>query len=231
MAEQELELEVRLRAVTGMLDAQVPAFDVARLRRVGRQRARRTIIALVCVVVVGVAAAPAAVSSLRQLFEVEPVPGLGPLEPGVAAPFAGRRVPLDVARASSAFPVRTIGSLGAPDEARVRDDIAGGLVTVVYGGGAIRLAQWRTTDVDARIAIVPAEGHARDVTVGVLPALWIEGTARGTFTLVGADGTVHRESFEVGGGVLLWKDDGMTFLLQGVGSTTQATSLAADSGP
>jgi hypothetical protein len=42
---------------------------------------------------------------------------------------------------------------------------------------------------------------------------------------------VHRESFEVGGGVLLWKDDGMTFLLQGVGSTTEATSLAAESGP
>ena len=48
--------------------------------------------------------------------------------------------------------------------------------------------------------------------------MWIEGAARGTFTLIGADGAVHRESFEVGPGALLWSDDGMAFLLQGLGS-------------
>lgn len=80
----------------------------------------------------------------------------------------------------------------------------------------------------ARIALVPVSGAAEDVTIGDLPALWIEGTARGTFTLIGADGEVHRESFEVGTGVLLWNDGAMTFLLQGAGSKAEAMRLSAE---
>ena len=83
----------------------------------------------------------------------------------------------------------------------------------------------------ARIALVPVSGTAEDVTVGDLPALWIEGAARGTFTLIGADATVHRESFEVGPGALLWRDDGMTFLLQGAGSKADAIRLAGEVDP
>ena len=129
------------------------------------------------------------------------------------------------------FRVRMISSLGAPDDARVRDDITGGMVTIAYGGERILLTQWRTTDVRARITLVPVQGAAEDVTVGDLPALWIEGTARGTFTLIGADGEVHRESFEVGSGVLLWNDDAMTFLLQGAGSKAEAMRLATELDP
>lgn len=58
--------------------------------------------------------------------------------------------------------------------------------------------------------------------------MWIEGDARGTFTLVGADGAVHRESFEISPGALLWRKDGMTFLLQGSESKDGATRLAAE---
>ena len=53
------------------------------------------------------------------------------------------------------------------------------------------------------------------------------GAARGTFTLVGADGTVHREAFEVSPGALLWQRAGMAFLLQGAGSRENAVRLAA----
>ena len=173
------------------------------------------------------AAAPAAVSALRHLFDVDEVPALGPLAPDVAPPFEGRLVPVDAVQAAAPFRVRTITSLGAPDAAHVRDDIAGGMVTLTYGGGRILLTQWRATDVHARIAVVPVSGTAEDVTVGGLPALWIEGTARGTFTLVGADGAIHRESFEVSPGVLLWNDDGMAFLLQGAGPKADAIQLAA----
>jgi hypothetical protein len=84
------------------------------------------------------------------------------------------------------------------------------MVTLVYG--PLVLTQWRTRDVDARIAIVPGSGAAEDVAVGDLPALGIGGTARGTLTLIGADAAVHRESFDVGSGVLLWKAGEMTFL-------------------
>ena len=221
------ELELRLRAVVRELEARAPAFDTGRLRA-ARARRRGTAVALVAVVALAaVTASPTAVSALRDLFDVDEVQELGPLAPGVAPPFAGRRVPVDAVGVSVPFPVRAISSLGAPDEARVRDDIAGGLVTLAYEGGRIRLSQWRASDVQARIALVPVSGVADDVVVGALPALWIEGTARGTFSLIGADGAVHRESFDIGAGALLWNDRGTTFLLQGAGSRVEAISLAS----
>jgi hypothetical protein len=81
--------------------------------------------------------------------------------------------------------------------------------------------------VDARIALVPAEGAAEDVVIGDVPALWIEGSARGTFTLTGADGTTHREAFEASPGVLLWRAGGRELLLQGASSREEALRLAA----
>jgi hypothetical protein len=230
MAEHELELELRLRAVARDLDARAPGFDYRLLRAAPRPRMRRPVVALVCVVaLIGAAASPAGIAALRTLFDVDTVRELGPLAPGVAPPFAGRSVPVESIHASVPFPVRTLSSLGAPADARVRDDISGGLATLVYAGG-IRLTQWRTIDVHARIALVPVDGIAEELSVGALPALWIQGTARGTFTLVGADGAVHRESFDIGAGVLMWKQDGMTFLLQGVSSKPDAVSLAAGIG-
>jgi hypothetical protein len=228
----ECELELRLRAAARALDAQAPAFDLGLLRSVPRRRLRRRVVAFACVVaLVGVAAVPAAVSAFQHLFDVDEVSELGPLAPGVAPPFPGRSVPVDAVQASVPFRVRMISSLGAPDDARVRDDITGGMVTVAYGGGTILLTQWRTTDVAPRVTLVPVRGAAEDVTIGDLPALWIEGTARGTFTLIGADGAVHRESFEVGSGALLWKVDAMTFLLQGAGSKAEALRLSAEVDP
>jgi hypothetical protein len=222
----ERDLEGRLRAAANALDAEAPAFDVRRLPAARGSSARRTIVAVACALLVGAAVSPAAVSSLWRLVEVESVQELGPLGAGVAPAFAGRSVSLDAARMSATFPVRTIPSLGAPHGALVRDDVAGGLVTVVYEGGRLRLSQWRTTDVHARVTLVPEAGRAVDVTVGGLPALWVEGTARGTFTLVGADGAVHREAFEVAR-ALLWEDEGTTLLLQGERSREDALALAA----
>ena len=221
----EHELELRLQAAARALDADAPSFDPARLRRAPRRRLRTTAVAFVAVAALGVAAAPGAISGLRSLFGVDEVTELGPVPHGVAAPFEGRQVSPEAVAELSPFPVRLISSLGAPDAAYVRDDIAGGMVTIRYG--QMLLTQWREADVDARIEIVPASGVAEDVEVGSLPALWIEGTARGTFTLVGADGTIHRERFDVGAGALLWKADGMAFLLQGAGPKDEATSIAA----
>jgi hypothetical protein len=227
MAEHELDL--RLRAVARELDADAPAFDLGLLSVAPPRRIRGRVVALVCIVALAaVAGAPAAISALQQLFDVDEVPELGPLAPGVAPPYAGRLVPVDAVQASVPFRVRMISSLGTPNSAHVRDDIAGGMATIAYRDGRILLTQWRTTDVQARIAIAPVDGSAEEVTAGGLPALWIEGTARGTFTLVGADGAVHRESFDVGAGVLLWKQFGMTLLLQGAGSRVEAIKLAAE---
>ena len=170
--------------------------------------------------------APAAVSALGDLFRVDSVPELGPVS-DVALPYQGRRVSLNEARATVPFQVRTIPSLGTPDAAYVRDDVMGGMVTLAYDGGQTLLTQWPSSDVDARVAIVPAYGTAEEVTVGSVRGLWIAGAARGTFTLVGADGTVHRELFDVAEGALLWRDDGLAFLLQGAATKATAAELAA----
>jgi hypothetical protein len=227
----ERELEVRLLAVARTLDAHAPAFDPRALGAAPRRRIRARVVALAAVVALaGVATAPAALSGLRHLFGVDEVSELGPLAPGVAPPFEGRRVPVDAVRTAAPFRVRLIASLGAPTAAHVRDDIAGGMVTITYEGGRIRLTQWRAGDVSARIAVVPVSSTAEDVTVRGLAALWIEGTARGTFTLVGADGTVHHEALDVSPGALLWNEAGIAFLLQGAGTKADAIRLASDRG-
>jgi len=224
----ERELEQRLVATARLLDGETPAFDLARLGGRPRRQFRRSVVIIACVVALLCAiAAPVAVSAFEALFDVDRVPALRPAEPGVTPPYAGRSVPVDQLRFNVPFRVRMISSLGTPDEARVRDDIAGGMSTVVYKDEGLLLSQWRTADIQPRIALVPDAGHAEDVKVGRHPGLWIDGSARGTFVLTGADGTIHRERFEVGSGALLWHADGMTFLLQGADSRSAAIGLAA----
>jgi hypothetical protein len=221
------ELDRRLESVAHLLDAAAPAFDAAALASPPRRPWRRTVVLAVGVLaLVATAAAPATVSMLRDVFQVESVAELGPA-PTVAPPFAGRQVATDSLGGAVPFRVRSIASLGAPQAAYARDDVAGGMATLVYGPKL--LTQWRVVDVQAGVEIVPASGTAEDVTVGAerLPALWIEGAARGTFTVVGADGAVHHERFEIGDGALVWRDGAMAFLLQGTGSRAEAIDLAA----
>ena len=106
------------------------------------------------------------------------------------------------------------------------------MVTIAYGGGRVLLTQWRTALTCTRASrSFPCQRHrgGRPRSETCRPS-GSEGSARGTFTLIGADGAVHRESFDVAAGVLLWKEDEMTFLLQGAGSSLEATSLAAEVG-
>ena len=161
------EVELRLLEVARELDRRAPTFDATRLRSAPRGR-RSRLVPLVCAVALAaVAAAPTAISSFQRLFDVDEVPELGPLEPGVTPPYAGRAVPVETVQAAAPFHVLTISSLGTPDAARVRDDVAGGMVTLVYG--RMLLTQWRATDVDADIALVPAEGAVEDVASVTCP--------------------------------------------------------------
>ncbi len=224
------ELERRLQAVAAALDAEAPAFDPAILRARSRPRLRATLVALaVAAALLGVVAAPAAVSALRDLFSVESVPELGPVPTGVAPPYGGRLTTLGEARTTVPFRLRTIRSLAAPESAFVRDDIVGGMVTLPYG--STLLTQWRADDVHAHVAFVPAAGTADEVTIGSRRAVWVAGTARATLTLVGADGAVHRELVEVSDGTLFWEDGQIVLLLQGVGDKADAIRLAEHVGP
>ena len=227
----EHELDLRLRAVARTLDADAPPFDVATLRVRPRRRARHALLVLAaCAALAGIAAAPAAISALRDLFDVELVPELT-VAPDEVGPYLGPPVPFEVAQTSVAFRVRTIPSLGTPDGYHMRPDIKGGMVTVAYGREGISLSQWQAADVGTRISVVPAGGTADEVAVGGLSALWIAGTARGLFSVIGADGAVHKELFDVAEGALLWESDGVAFLLQGAGTRDGAARLAADVTP
>jgi hypothetical protein len=226
----EHELELRLRAAACAIDAETPAFDASVLRGTSSRPGRRRFVALAAALAIfGAAAAPAAVSGLRSLFGVEKVEKLGPIPADVVAPlplFEARSITLDDLD-KVPFAVHMLPSAGRPTSAYVRDDIAGGMVTLAYGD-ALLLTQWPDKRIDARITIVPTSGTAENVKIGKLLGLWIEGTSRGVFTLIGADGTVHKERFDVEKGALLWKRDGVALLLQGAGSEVRATKLAAE---
>ena len=216
MAEQDLDR--RLLAVARAFDAEAPAFDGAVLRR---GRPYRSVVLVAVVAVVGAFAAPGAVSGLGHLFGVDSVSGLGSVAPDVAPAYLGRQVSLD----TLSFSVAMIPSLGAPT-AYVRDDFVGGMVILDYGN--VRLTQWQASALRARAAVVRAGGTADDVAVGPrhVRGLWLDGAARGTFTVVGADRELHRETFEVGTGALLWQYDGTAYLLQGAGTKAAALELA-----
>lgn len=225
------QLELRLSRVAHALDAEAPTLDLALLRPAGRRPARRALVVIAAAVALAaVSVAPATVSALGDLFRVDSVSELRSV-PATTPPFIGRRVAVNEARATVAFPLRTIPSLGTPDAAYVRDDVTGGMVTLAYDAGQTRLTQWPSTDVEARVSVVPSYGAAEEVTIGRFRGLWIAGSARGTFTLVGADGHLHREHFDVAEGALLWRDRGVGLLLQGAGTRLTAAQLAAEARP
>jgi hypothetical protein len=223
----ERELELRLEAVAAALDAAAPRFDAAGLRPSRTRRARRALVAaMTLTALAGVTVAPAAVSTLARFFDTSQVSELSPIAPDVAPPYLGP--PVSEAEASAAVPfgIRTIGALGYPDTFHVRPDIAGGMVSVGYGGRTL-LTQWSIAEIGTRVEVASARGSAADITAGSLRATWIAGEARGTFSVIGADGATHRETFAVAEGALLWEDRGVAFLLQGAGSEANAARLAA----
>ena len=221
------DLDDRLRAVAHALDAEAPVFDPAVLRAGRPPRLRFALAALaVAAALAAVAAAPAAVSALRDLFTVESVPELGPVPYGVAPAILGPQVPPETVGTAAPFHVATIPSLAPPGAAYARRDVGGGMVTLAYG--SVLLTQWDANAVQAHVAVVPVSGTAEEVSVGSGRALWIAGTARGTLTLVGADGAVHRELFGVTEGSLLWQVGDVALLLQGAESKADALRLADD---
>jgi hypothetical protein len=222
----EHQLELRLQAAARSLDSVAPTFDPAVLRGARPRRVHPRIVAIAAVLALIVA--PAAVSGLSELFGVDEVKELGPVPADVAAPFDGVQVTPEAVRKAFPFGARMIPSLGAPHAAFIRNDIAGGMVSVTYDEGRIVLTQWPADRIDTRITLVPTSGTAEEVKIGKRSGLWVEGAGRGIFTLIGADGTVHKERFDVEQGALLWKQDGVALLLQGTGSQERATKLAAE---
>lgn len=225
MSEQALER--RLRSVADALDATAPSLDRAALRR-GRRVSRVALAAAVAAGVLGVTAAPAAISTLADFLGFDEVEALGPTPADVAPVYRGTSVPADVAQEIVGFRIRTIAELGPPDAYRVRNDFVGGMAIAEYGD--VLLTQWPVADVDARVAIVPSGASVDVVGDAGGDAVWIEGTARGILTVIGVDGAMHRELFDVAAGALVWRDRDVVLLLEGAGSKEAAVRLAAGVG-
>jgi hypothetical protein len=222
----ERELEQRLQAAALALDALAPEFDAARLPTVRRPRMRPLLaVAAGAAVLAGVAVQPAALSAVARFLGVTSVEELAP-RVDVAPPHLGRAVSGEAAAWFVAFPLREITALGEPERFYGREDVGGGMVSMSYAGGVV-FTQWSAEAVDASVEVIATRGVAEDAAVGSSPAMWIAGEARGTFVVVGADGELHREAFDVRDGVLAWEAAGVGFLLRGASSKADAVRLAA----
>jgi hypothetical protein len=226
MAESSLEL--RLRRVAHALDGDAPAFDPGSLI-VAPPRGRRVrwvAVAVAAALVAGVAAEPAALSALARLLGVTEVEELGPVRPGVVPGILGEPVARDGAQSLVSFRLREVRALGEPAGFHGRRDVGGGMVSVEHANGVL-LTQWSADDVDAHVEVAVRGGIVEAVVVGPQTGTWVAGEARGTFTVTGADGKLHRETFAVRDGALAWEDGGVGFLLHGAGSREEAVELAS----
>jgi hypothetical protein len=106
-----------------------------------------------------------------------------------------------------------IGSFAADSSDRL-----GELAVAVLLRDAEQLLEDGEVRAEASLLVMAAASHESCVRVS---------TGRQTPTIgLMADGTVHRERFDIGAGALLWRAGGMAFLLQGAGPKDEATSIA-----
>ena len=222
------ELEARLHAAAATLDASAPRFDPALLTERPRRRRLLVAAAVVAAVAAGVVAQPDARSAVERFLGIETVEDLGPVEHGVAPPILGVELSPVAAEELVPFAMQDLDALGEPDFVYGRLDVRGGMISLLWNGGVV-LTEWPDDRVDATVTVANG-GAAEQVSVGGRAAVWVEGEARGTFTVTGADGALHRETFRVEDGALLWSDGGVGFLLQGAGSRERAVRLASSVG-
>jgi hypothetical protein len=206
-------------------------------------RARVALIAAVAATVVAaVAATPGARSAVGELIgrlpglDVERVPELRPFPLDVAPPYLGDRASLESARSQASFTVRvpTRGDLEPPDLVFYRDDVVGGIVTLIYGDelhARLLLTQWRGDLSSADYEVAGPGGRAEGIEVDGRPAVWLEGPTQATYTFVGRDFARHREALRIGANVLLWSDGPVAYRLEGRLTRDEAVAVAESLAP
>lgn len=144
-------------------------------------------------------------------------------------PFFGVPVTLAAARRTTSFPVRVPEELGEPDAVYVRDDVAGGLVTLVWGAGPryrAALSSWYGRSTEFTIEKVVGPGTtAERLGVGGGRGIWIEGQPH-TVSFVGIDGRYRLEQIHLAGNVLLWERGPLSLRLEADVSRADALAIA-----
>ena len=230
-----------LRALGRWIDVPEPVDQRAALRArlAGRAPRRRRVRLLLAAALAALTAAVAAVEPARAtvadaLGDLLGVAGIevrrerpsGPL-PATPAPLPSlRAATLAEARRVALFAVRVPAGLGEPAQVLLAAPDPGGapqLVTLVYGGGSVRLDQF-----DGRVdgGFFKTAPDARWVDLGGDGmAIWLPGPHPVTF--VGRDGVQRTETARLASPTLIWTAGGLTFRLEGVTDFGEATKIAS----
>jgi hypothetical protein len=166
-------------------------------------------------------AAVRAVLDLIPGVAVEHVDALPSRGADVAPPFLGELGSVSAAHRltsfTPAFPPKT-------QRIYVRNDVVGGMVTFVLADDVTLTEWWSGTG--AAAFDVLGDGGLREIDVGGEDGVWIDGTARATYTYIGADKQRHFEALEPRGTLLLWQRGRVAFRLEGAPSLDDALRIA-----
>ena len=217
------------RASVHRAGARVPA-----LRRLQRELAIAG--AIVLAVAVALAVSPAARSAARAMLDripgltIDRVDQVHEFGWDVAPPYGGERVPLDYALVVTGF--RVNGLERPVHVAYARNDVQGGIVTLVYANPAVSVTEWSAAPSSAAFE-VPRDGATVEEVVDIrgAPGVWIEGGARAVHTFIGADGKRHHEALTTERPLLLWQRNGIAFRLEGAADRDAAVVLAEELRP
>ena len=148
--------------------------------------------------------------------------------PGSPDPLPSTRTATaDEARRLARFPVRIPEALGEPGQVLLADpgpDGAPRVVTMVFGGGAVRFDQF---DGALDPAFVKTAPDAQWVDLGdpATGAVWLPGPHAVTYT--GRDGVARTETARLAGPTLIWASaSSLTYRLEGIATLGEATAVA-----
>jgi hypothetical protein len=130
--------------------------------------------------------------------------------------------------------VPTRGELEHPDLVFYRNDVVGGIVTLIVGDedhARLLLTQWRGDLASADYEVAGPGGRAEGIEVDGRAAVWLEGPTQATYTFIGRDLQRHREALRVGANVLLWSDEPVAYRLEGHLTRDEAVSVAESLSP
>ena len=228
------ELEVAETAT--LLDVR-PSTARVRVWRALRRLQRELAIAgaIVLAVAVALAVSPAARSAARAMLDripgltIDRVDQVHEFGWDVAPPYGGERVPLDYALVVTGF--RVNGLERPVHVAYARNDVQGGIVTLVYANPAVSVTEWSAAPSSAAFEVPRDGATVEEVDIRGAPGVWIEGGARAVYTFIGADGKRHHEALTTERPLLLWQRNGIAFRLEGAGDRDAAVVLAEELRP
>ena len=205
----------------------VRARLVARPRRRWRAIAAAVAVALLIAVVPPARAAVAhAVTGLLNFAGVRvkhgtPAPAVSP------SPLPSiRSADLDNARRMAHFPVRVPARLGVPDRVLLADpgpDGAPRVVSLIYGGGAIRLDEFDGR-LDQLFFKTEQGPGGQWVEIRDSSGLWFPGPHAVAY--IDRQGVTHQETSRLAGPVLIWTDGTATYRLEGFATFDTARDVA-----